>query len=175
MKIWMGGSVDSRSQAELAPGVLQGGYCLIVFSRVRTTFNHEPIDAHGALADPLIGRIRTLLVVQLAIRKNQLKCSHRTSSFKKYLARMNRIAAMDRARREKGLDPLGMQNTASFISRFAAGHQQRTLRIRYYGFYCWLSDAYAHHEAAPTLKTAALVRRRSALCWFRSAAGVKAE
>lgn len=50
---------------------------------------------------------------------------------------------------KRGLDPLGMQNSGvAFYQRLVPGISNVTLRMRYYGFYCWLSDAYARHEGS---------------------------
>lgn len=46
-----------------------------------------------------------------------------------------------------GLDPLGLQNTSEALyTRLLPGITNLTNRIRYYGFYCWLLDQYAHQE-----------------------------
>jgi hypothetical protein len=45
---------------------------------------------------------------------------------------------------KRGLDPLGMQNAGvALYQQLLPGISNVTLRIRYYGLYCWLSDAYA--------------------------------
>ena len=45
---------------------------------------------------------------------------------------------------KRGLDPLGMQNLGvALYQRLMPGISNVTLRMRYYGFYCWLSDSYA--------------------------------
>lgn len=47
-------------------------------------------------------------------------------------------------RKKNGLDPLGMQNSSiSLYQTFLPGISNVTLRIRYYGFYAWLSKIYA--------------------------------
>jgi hypothetical protein len=47
-------------------------------------------------------------------------------------------------RKKDGLDPLGMQNTSvGLYQRLLPGISNVTLRIRYYGFYAWLSSIYA--------------------------------
>lgn len=45
---------------------------------------------------------------------------------------------------KRGLDPLGMQNLGvALYQQLMPGISNVTLRMRYYGFYCWLSDSYA--------------------------------
>ena len=45
---------------------------------------------------------------------------------------------------KRGLDPLGMQNSGVVLYQaLLPGISNVTLRMRYYGFFCWLSDAYA--------------------------------
>lgn len=45
---------------------------------------------------------------------------------------------------KRGLDPLGMQNAGvGLYQDLLPGISNITLRMRYYGFFCWLSDAYA--------------------------------
>jgi hypothetical protein len=45
---------------------------------------------------------------------------------------------------KRGLDPLGMQNAGvTLYQALLPGISNITLRMRYYGFFCWLSDAYA--------------------------------
>ena len=45
---------------------------------------------------------------------------------------------------KRGLDPLGMQNSGIVLYQaLLPGISNITLRMRYYGFFCWLSDAYA--------------------------------
>ena len=47
-------------------------------------------------------------------------------------------------RKKNGLDPLGMQNTSvGLYQKLLPGISNVTLRIRYYGFYAWLSSIYA--------------------------------
>lgn len=46
-------------------------------------------------------------------------------------------------RKKNGLDPLGMQNSSvSLYQKFLPGLSNVTLRIRYYGFFAWLSRNY---------------------------------
>lgn len=50
---------------------------------------------------------------------------------------------------KRGLDPLGMQNSGILLYQdLLPGISNVTLRMRYYGFYCWLSDAYGQHEGS---------------------------
>ena len=45
---------------------------------------------------------------------------------------------------KRGLDPLGMQTAGvALYQALLPGISNVTLRMRYYGFFCWLSDAYA--------------------------------
>jgi hypothetical protein len=45
---------------------------------------------------------------------------------------------------KRGLDPLGMQNAGVVLYQaLLPGISNITLRMRYYGFFCWLSDTYA--------------------------------
>ncbi len=45
---------------------------------------------------------------------------------------------------KRGLDPLGMQNSGVVLYQaLLPGISNITLRMRYYGFFCWLSDVYA--------------------------------
>ena len=48
------------------------------------------------------------------------------------------------SRKKNGLDPLGMQNSSvALYQSLLPGISNVTLRIRYYGLYCWLADRYA--------------------------------
>lgn len=72
---------------------------------------------------------------------------------------------------KRGLDPLGMQNAGvAFYQRLLPGISNVTLRMRYYGFYCWLSDAYARHEGSTDYEVwRRWVRRAEALLALISA------
>jgi hypothetical protein len=49
---------------------------------------------------------------------------------------------------KRGLDPLGMQNAGiGLYQSLLPGISNVTLRMRYYGYYCWVSDAYARSGA----------------------------
>lgn len=49
---------------------------------------------------------------------------------------------------KRGLDPLGMQNAGvALYQSLLPGISNVTLRMRYYGYYCWVSDAYARSGA----------------------------
>ena len=49
-------------------------------------------------------------------------------------------------RKKSGLDPLGMQTSSiSFYQELLPGISNVTLRVRYYGLYCWLVNQYAEH------------------------------
>jgi hypothetical protein len=46
-----------------------------------------------------------------------------------------------------GLNPLGLQNTSeATYATILSGITNLTNRIRYYGFYCWLLEYYAHYK-----------------------------
>jgi hypothetical protein len=66
---------------------------------------------------------------------------------------------------KRGLDPLGMQNAGvNLYQKLLPGISNVTLRVRYYGFYCWLSDTYARNEPGTDAKTwQTWVRRGEAL------------
>ncbi|MBB4150506.1 hypothetical protein [Sphingobium scionense] len=50
---------------------------------------------------------------------------------------------------KRGLDPLGMQNSGVLLYQsLLPGISNVTLRMRYYGFYCWLSETYARSAAS---------------------------
>lgn len=50
---------------------------------------------------------------------------------------------------KRGLDPLGMQNAGvALYQSLVPGISNVTLRIRYYGYYCWVSDAYAREKGS---------------------------
>jgi hypothetical protein len=73
---------------------------------------------------------------------------------------------------KRGLDPLGMQNSGiGLYQRLLPGISNVTLRMRYYGFYCWLSDTYARHEGSTDPKDwQRWVRRSEALLALVSSA-----
>lgn len=49
---------------------------------------------------------------------------------------------------KRGLDPLGMQNSGVVLYQsLLPGISNVTLRMRYYGYYCWVSETYARHGA----------------------------
>lgn len=50
---------------------------------------------------------------------------------------------------KRGLDPLGIQNAGvSLYQSLLPGISNVTLRVRYYGLYCWVSDMYARDGAS---------------------------
>jgi hypothetical protein len=50
---------------------------------------------------------------------------------------------------KRGLDPLGMQNSGVLLYQsLLPGISNVTLRMRYYGYYCWLSETYARRGAS---------------------------
>ena len=67
--------------------------------------------------------------------------------------------------KKSGLDPLGMQNTSvALYQRLLPGISNVTLRVRYYGFYAWLSRVYASRIRDTDPKTwQRFVRRAEAL------------
>jgi hypothetical protein len=68
-------------------------------------------------------------------------------------------------RKKNGLDPLGMQNTSvGLYQKLLPGISNVTLRIRYYGFYAWLSSIYADRIGDTNPKTwQRFIRRAEAL------------
>ncbi len=51
--------------------------------------------------------------------------------------------------KKRGLDPLGMQNSGVLLyQNLLPGVSNVTLRMRYYGFYCWLIDLYARRHGS---------------------------
>jgi hypothetical protein len=66
---------------------------------------------------------------------------------------------------KRGLDPLGMQNAGvALYQSLLPGLSNVTLRMRYYGYYCWVSDAYARSDATDDFRTwQSWVRRAEAL------------
>ncbi len=49
---------------------------------------------------------------------------------------------------KRGLDPLGMQNSGVVLYQsLLPGISNVTLRMRYYGYYCWVSETYARRGA----------------------------
>jgi len=66
---------------------------------------------------------------------------------------------------KRGLDPLGMQNAGvALYQELLPGISNVTLRMRYYGYYCWVSDAYARSGATDKFKAwQSWVRRAEAL------------
>ena len=66
---------------------------------------------------------------------------------------------------KRGLDPLGMQNAGVVLYQsLIPGISNVTLRIRYYGFYCWVSDAYAREKGSTDFaEWRSWVRRAEAL------------
>src|SRR6516162_596831 len=68
-------------------------------------------------------------------------------------------------RKKNGLDPLGMQNTSvALYQRLLPGISNVTLRMRYYGFYAWLSGVYVRRIGDTNPKSwQRFVRRAEAL------------
>lgn len=66
---------------------------------------------------------------------------------------------------KRGLDPLGMQNAGvSLYQSLLPGISNVTLRMRYYGYYCWVSDSYARAGATDEFEAwRSWVRRAEAL------------
>jgi hypothetical protein len=88
--------------------------------------------------------------------------------------RMKALPQWTEPAEKRGLDPLGMQNSGVVLYQaLLPGISNVTLRMRYYGFYCWLSDAYARHEGSTNLEDwRRWVRRGEALyALVSSAAG----
>lgn len=66
---------------------------------------------------------------------------------------------------KRGLDPLGMQTAGVVLYQaLLPGISNITLRMRYYGFFCWVSDAYARRGVTTDFEIWRLwVRRAEAL------------
>ncbi len=66
---------------------------------------------------------------------------------------------------KRGLDPLGMQNSGVLLYQsLLPGISNVTLRMRYYGYYCWLSETYARKGATNDFEAwRSWVRRAEAL------------
>ncbi|CAA2158507.1 hypothetical protein MBRA_03778 [Methylobacterium brachiatum] len=66
---------------------------------------------------------------------------------------------------KRGLDPLGMQNAGvTLYQSLLPGISNVTLRMRYYGYYCWVSDSYARAGATDDFAAwRSWVRRSEAL------------
>lgn len=66
---------------------------------------------------------------------------------------------------KRGLDPLGMQNSGVLLYQsLLPGISNVTLRMRYYGYYCWLSETYARKGASNDFEAwRSWVRRAEAL------------
>lgn len=66
---------------------------------------------------------------------------------------------------KRGLDPLGMQNAGvTLYQSLLPGISNVTLRMRYYGYYCWVSDSYARADATDDFAAwRSWVRRSEAL------------
>lgn len=66
---------------------------------------------------------------------------------------------------KRGLDPLGMQNAGvALYQSLLPGISNVTLRMRYYGYYCWVSDTYARSGATDEFTAwRSWVRRSEAL------------
>ncbi len=66
---------------------------------------------------------------------------------------------------KRGLDPLGIQNSGILLYQsLMPGISNVTLRIRYYGFYCWVAETYARRGASTDFEAwKSWVRRAEAL------------
>lgn len=66
---------------------------------------------------------------------------------------------------KRGLDPLGIQNSGILLYQsLVPGISNVTLRMRYYGFYCWVSETYARQGASTDFDAwKSWVRRAEAL------------
>lgn len=61
---------------------------------------------------------------------------------------MNAVPEWTERAEKRGLDPLGIQNAGIILYQsLLPGISNVTLRIRYYGYYCWVSDIYARQGA----------------------------
>ena len=66
---------------------------------------------------------------------------------------------------KRGLDPLGMQNSGVLLYQsLLPGISNVTLRMRYYGYYCWVSETYARRGTTSDFQAWRIwVRRAEAL------------
>lgn len=66
---------------------------------------------------------------------------------------------------KRGLDPLGIQNSGVLLYQaLLPGISNVTLRMRYYAYYCWISEAYARRGASSDFEAwRSWVRRAEAL------------
>lgn len=66
---------------------------------------------------------------------------------------------------KRGLDPLGMQNSGIVLYQsLLPGISNVTLRMRYYGYYCWVSETYARRGATSDFEAwRTWIRRAEAL------------
>lgn len=63
---------------------------------------------------------------------------------------------------KRGIDPLGMQTTSvALYQELLPGISNVTLRMRYYGFYCWLAQSYAKDVGDTAVDTWCLYIRRA--------------
>lgn len=63
---------------------------------------------------------------------------------------------------KRGNDPLGMQNTSVAIYQsLMPGISNVTLRVRYYGFYVWLTDEYARNSGSTDIEEWCIFLRRA--------------
>lgn len=78
---------------------------------------------------------------------------------------MNYLPVWTERAEKRGLDPLGMQNSSvQLYQSLLPGVSNVTLRVRYYGLYCWASEAFARHRHTTDLeKWIEWIRRLEAL------------
>ena len=78
---------------------------------------------------------------------------------------MNLLPQWTEKAEKRGLDPLGMQNSGVLLYQsLLPGISNVTLRMRYYGYYCWVSETYARRGATSDFEAWRIwVRRAEAL------------
>jgi hypothetical protein len=74
-------------------------------------------------------------------------------------------------RKKNGLDPLGMQTSSiSFYQDLLPGISNVTLRVRYYGLYCWIVNQYSTHIGDTNPLTWQRILRRAEALYALTAA-----
>lgn len=77
---------------------------------------------------------------------------------------------------KRGLDPLGIQNAGvNFYQDLLPGISNVTLRVRYYGFFCWVSDAYGANEPSTEFRAWKLWVRRAEATYALISAHVRGQ
>jgi hypothetical protein len=77
---------------------------------------------------------------------------------------------------KRGLDPLGIQNAGvNLYQDLLPGISNVTLRVRYYGFYCWVSDTYGANDGSTEYRAWKLWVRRAEATFALVAAHVRGQ